>query len=162
VTAVVSDTSPINYLLLIGQIDLLPKLFTEVVIPAAVFEELSHRKAPSAVKSWISQLPSWARVSRPHRIEGGLGLHLGETEAISLALELKIPAILIDERAGRTVAENRGLVAVGTLNILDAADRRGYVDFEAAVKLLRTTSFYVEEHLLNELIAVVKARKSSS
>ena len=41
-SAVVSDTSPINYLIRIGEIDLLPKLFGEVLIPPAVLQELQH------------------------------------------------------------------------------------------------------------------------
>jgi len=48
-----------------------------------------------------------------------LGLDPGETEDISLALELSIPAIVIDEKRGRLAAEKCGIAAVGTLNILE-------------------------------------------
>jgi predicted nucleic acid-binding protein len=47
---IVSDTSPINYLILIGQIDLLPALFKQIVIPEAVYDELSDSAAPQLVQ----------------------------------------------------------------------------------------------------------------
>jgi len=51
---VVADTSPIRYLVQIGQIDLLVRLFEEIVIPAVVVDELRHPSAPAAVQAWIS------------------------------------------------------------------------------------------------------------
>jgi predicted nucleic acid-binding protein len=47
---VVSDTSPLNYLLLIQAIDVLPQLFREVLVPTAVVMELSNSKAPAIVR----------------------------------------------------------------------------------------------------------------
>jgi hypothetical protein len=43
---VVCDTSPVNYLVLIDEIDLLPQLFTTVVLPAGVLAELQHPRTP--------------------------------------------------------------------------------------------------------------------
>jgi predicted nucleic acid-binding protein len=45
----VADTSPVCYLVLIGEIDLLPKLFSQVLAPQAVLAELLHKDAPVAV-----------------------------------------------------------------------------------------------------------------
>jgi len=47
----VPDTSPICYLILIGEIDLLSKLFSQVLAPEAVLAELLHEDAPAAVRS---------------------------------------------------------------------------------------------------------------
>jgi predicted nucleic acid-binding protein len=54
----VADTGPINYLILIGHIYILPALFEKVVIPAVVRDELKHPKAPPAVQHWIAGPPS--------------------------------------------------------------------------------------------------------
>ena len=43
---VIAETSPINYLILIGHIDILPVLFQKVILPAVIRDELSHKKAP--------------------------------------------------------------------------------------------------------------------
>lgn len=148
---VVSDTSPINYLILIDAIEVLPQLFEEVLIPPAVLEELQHARTPLAVRRWIEALPAWARVQAPLRAVPGIGLDPGETEAISLAVELNISAILIDERKGRFAAEERGLVPVGTLNILFTAHGRGLLDFPASVEKLRQTSFHLNPALIQVL-----------
>jgi len=50
---VVADTSPIRYLVQIGHIDLLPRLFEKVLIPGVVADELRHPSAPQAVQSWM-------------------------------------------------------------------------------------------------------------
>ena len=158
-TVIVSDTSPINYLVLIGEIDVLSRLFDEVLIPPAVRKELQHARTPTQVYRWASDLPPWAKVQVPSRVEI-TGLGAGESEAISLAVELKIGAILIDDWQGRLAAENRGIIPVGTLNILDSADRHGFLDFELAIERLRKTGFHVAPSLVEGLIEQVRARKA--
>ena len=54
---VVADTSPINYLLLIKEIDILPKMYGKVVIPRAVHEVLLRVVAPEIVRAWIGEAP---------------------------------------------------------------------------------------------------------
>lgn len=158
-TTIVSDTSPINYLLLIGEVEILPKLFNEVLIPPAVHAELQNPRTPPIVFAWAADLPAWAKVQQPSEIDYTIDLGAGEREAISLALELNIPALLIDERKGRLAAEQRGLLPVGTLTLLDSADRRGLTDFEQAIAKLRKTSFHVDPEMLEFLLAEVRARK---
>jgi predicted nucleic acid-binding protein len=58
----VADTSPLCYLVLIGEIDLLPRLFSQVVVPTAVVTELLHEDAPDAVRGWAANLPPWITV----------------------------------------------------------------------------------------------------
>jgi len=160
-TTVVSDTSPINYLVLIETIDVLPKLFDEVIIPPAVAAELQHPRTPQTVRDWIANLPPWARIQSPSRVDATMDLGKGETEAISLAVELGIHAVLIDEKRGRLAARERGLVPVGTLNILNAADLRGLIDFAQAIAKLRQTTFRADSKLLNTLIQDARTRKGS-
>ena len=54
---VVADTSPIFYLLSVGQIELLPRLFKKVFVPDAVHQELCHPAAPTVLREWIAELP---------------------------------------------------------------------------------------------------------
>ena len=63
---VVADTSPINYLLLIQEIDILPKMYGNVVIPRAVYEELLRPVAPEIVRAWISRVPAWLEIRIPN------------------------------------------------------------------------------------------------
>jgi predicted nucleic acid-binding protein len=50
---VVSDTSPLNYLILIELHDLLPKLFDRILIPEAVHRELQSAAAPDPIKRFL-------------------------------------------------------------------------------------------------------------
>lgn len=106
---VVADTSPINYLVLIGQIEILPHLYLRVLVPPAVIEELAHPLAPAPVRNWATHPPLWLEVLKPK-----VGIHVanldpGESEAIALATEMRVELLLIDEQAGRREAARRGL-----------------------------------------------------
>src|SRR3989304_9666212 len=96
---IVSDTSPLNYLVLVNAVDTLPVLFTEIYIPPAVLEELQHQRSPDSVRHWAENLPRWLQVRSPRKVRQILGLHRGEIEAIALAEELSADVILIDDRA---------------------------------------------------------------
>jgi len=87
---VVSDTSPLNYLVLIEQEDILRKLFGRVVIPQTVFDELRATGASAKVRDWASSLPAWIEVKQTNLIaDASLDvLDAGEREAILLAQEL--------------------------------------------------------------------------
>jgi predicted nucleic acid-binding protein len=51
---VVADTGPLNYLVLIEAIDVLPRLFEQILVPAAVYDELAHADAPAPVRAFIA------------------------------------------------------------------------------------------------------------
>ena len=60
---IVSDATPLNYLVEIGAADVLPQLYGRVIIPPAVRAELNHAKTPKAVREWLSKSPAWLGVS---------------------------------------------------------------------------------------------------
>lgn len=152
---VISDTGPVNYLILIGQIDLLHKLFESVILPEAVFHELVDPDAPHEVRMWIANLPKWIEVHKtayfPTMSPVG-GIHEGEKAAIALALDLKADLLLMDDRKGVKEAEGKGLIVTGTLGVLDRAAELGMVDFGEAIKKLERSSFRRPEALLNSLL----------
>jgi predicted nucleic acid-binding protein len=160
VSLVVSDTTPLNYLILIGHVDVLPSLFGKVLVPPAVIEEMKHPKTPATVAAWIANLPAWIEVRSPNT-DLDLGIGAGEDEAISLAVELGDAAILIDDKKARAIANNRGLLTIGTIAILDLADESGLLDFEAALLRLQTTTFHVEKELWQPVLEKVRARKKN-
>ena len=54
-----ADTGPINYLIQIGEIEVLPRLVEKVILPASVQTELMHDGAPAAVRAWAANPPFW-------------------------------------------------------------------------------------------------------
>jgi predicted nucleic acid-binding protein len=146
----VTDTSPISYLILIGEVELLPKLFSQVLVPHAVIAELLHDDAPEAVRAWASNLPSWiaVRESPAGSATGMEKLQTGERGAILLAQSMQAGMILSDEKAARRVAADRGLRVTGTLGLLGEAAVRGLVELAPAIDQLRKTSFRYSPALL--------------
>lgn len=156
---VVADTTPLNYLVLIEQVEVLHRLFGEVMIPEAVLTELRHPKAPAAVTAWLQNLPHWLRIVKVGQVDDTIQLGHGETEAISLAIEKQVSIVLMDERRGRAAAEARGLLPIGTLNILDLADERGLLDGVTSLNDLKQTTFRADEELLDRFASRMMARK---
>ena len=156
----VADASPLCYLVLIGEIDLLRHLFSRVVVPHAVILELQHADAPAAVRTWASSLPSWISVEQtPNVISPGMEkLQAGERAAIHLAESIKPDLIIIDEKAARLVAANRGLSVTGILGVLGEAATRGLVDLAGAIDKLRRTTFRCSPALFKAALDCYGAR----
>jgi predicted nucleic acid-binding protein len=151
---VVADTSPISYLLSIGQIDLLPGLFGNVLIPDAVHKELCHPAAPPVVRDWMSGRSAWMEVTRVEAIDDATlrPLGAGERAAITLALSLHADLILMDERKGTAVALAKGFEVTGTLGVLRLAARRGLVDLADSFARLKLTNFRYRQEIMDELL----------
>ena len=151
---VVADTSPINYLVLIREIEILPRLYGKVVIPQTVREELLRPVAPEIVRTWTAQAPAWLEARTPaNSADSSLSaLDPGERDAIMLAAELRAGQLIVDDREGRRLAEDRGITVIGTLGVLKEAATLGLLDLRACVARLQTTTFYVAPEVLKSLL----------
>ncbi|HEX9668434.1 MAG TPA: DUF3368 domain-containing protein [Thermoanaerobaculia bacterium] len=151
----VSDTSPLSYLVLVGEGDLLGSLFDEVWIPPAVADELTRPRTPETVASWLDAPPAWLHLSSAPDISSlpaAPRLHRGEAEVIALGMALNSDFLLLDDRAARKVARNLGLPLMGTLAVLDVAARQGRVDLPAVLARLAATNFRASPELLRRLL----------
>jgi len=160
VSVIISDTTPLNYLILIGQSDVLERLFGRLLVPPAVIKEMLHPKAPAQVAAWAANLPPWIEVRSPH-IDLRLGIGPGEDAAISLAVELGDATLLMDDLKARAAARARGFITIGTITILDRADEAKLLDFETSISRLRATTFHLDEALVQTVIARARARNNA-
>ena len=111
---VISDTTPLISFLKINRIDLLEKLFGDVLIPQAVFEELTIDERFQLEADQIRQKKFIVvkPVNNPESaniLKRATGLDQGESEAIVLTDELKADLLLMDEAKGRNVSTQMGL-----------------------------------------------------
>jgi predicted nucleic acid-binding protein len=158
---VIADTSPLNYLILIEAVDLLPRLYGQVILPQAALNELRNPAAPPLVWKWATSLPEWiearnpvtgSRVPREERLET---LGPGEREAITLAEQFRFVSpvlLLLDEEAARREASFRQLPSTAFLGVLKAALRQGWVDLAEAFARLGRTNFRVSPKLLQTIL----------
>lgn len=151
---VVSDTSPICYLLLINQIEILQNLYKSIIIPQAVADELSASDSPLGVKSWMMQPPNWLQVQpiKPFYDIKLEKLDPGEQEAILLAEQLKADLVILDDKAARQIAVKHGLKIIGLLGILKDAAKSDLLDLETTFEQLQTVGFWVAPSLLERLL----------
>ena len=149
---VIADTGPVNYLILIGHIDVLPRMFERVALPTAVQSELSNSLAPPAVQRWIADFPAWLEIAQTPAVPLLTGIHKGEAAAIALATAMHADLLLMDDRRGLRAAKQQGLRVTGTLGILDLAAQRGLAKFAQAVERLRQTNFRVPQAVLDALL----------
>jgi len=150
---VVADSSPVNYLILIEEIEILTRLYGKVVIPRTVREELLRSQAPDMVRKWVNSPPAWIEVRAPEtKPDDALSkLDAGERDAILLAAELTAEQLIVDDREGRRLAKQRGISVIGTLGVLKAASDLGFLDLRSVVERLQATSFFVSPEVLSSL-----------
>jgi predicted nucleic acid-binding protein len=160
-SVVVADTSPLNYLVLTGQVEVLARLYGQVLIPDVVLSELRDPEAPQPVADWASRLPPWIGVwPTPESPEQFDRLDDGERAAILLAEAQPRPVLLlIDDAEGRAEAKRRGIPTTGTLGVLRAAALRNLIDLHVVLNRLKTTSFRCSADLIEDLLEEDRKRR---
>lgn len=152
---VVSDTGPLNYLALIGHVEVLPTLYEVVVIPKAVASELSRPSCPETVRALIESPPVWLRIDQAPESDPDLGaLGDGEQQAIALARSLHADLLLCDDRDARDAALRKNLRVIGTLGVLQDASQRGLLDLADALAKLRNTNFRASKALMDRILEI--------
>lgn len=158
---VVSDTSPISGLLLIGELHLLPALFGRVVVPKKVMHELlvlethfGYDLSELKTAAWL-QTETVLDVTAVGRLQ--TFLDDGESEAIVLARELHAKYLLMDEREGRDAAADFGLKTIGLLGVLVMAKNVGLVlSVRQLMDALRSKArFFIAQKLYEHILTQV-------
>ncbi|MGA2584746.1 MAG: DUF3368 domain-containing protein [Tepidisphaeraceae bacterium] len=157
---VVSDTTPLNYLVIIEVIEILPKLFQKVYVPPSVIVELTKLKAPNVVRAWAATPPTWLQILAPTaRLPSTALLDDREADALSLAKELRIGDVLIDERRGRNVARREGLTPLPTLAVLERAASQNLLELRSVLVKLQQTTIRIPQDRVDAALRRDAARK---
>jgi len=144
----VSNSSPVFNLACIERLNLLHEQFGDVWIPQAVEAELRNvpdravgRRIEQAQQAGWLKSRSATNATLVNLLT--LELHLGEAEAIALALEMKADHVLIDERDGRALARQLGLRLTGVLGVLLRGKKMGRVQsIKSEIEALRMKAHF--------------------
>jgi predicted nucleic acid-binding protein len=154
---IISNASPLIGLSSIKELTLLRKLFSELVIPTAVYDEVvvegkneaGSQEVEQACGDWIKVLP----VANKAEVDILLAvLDRGEAETIVLAQELNSELVLLDNREARIFAKKIGLNILGTVGVLQLAREKGFIkDLVKKLEALRNKGFWLSDLLIDEV-----------
>ena len=149
---IVADTGPINYLIQIGQIELLAQLVEKTVLPASVQTELLHDAAPVAVRTWAANPPAWVEIRATKQTIEAKDISDADREAIALARELNASVLLMDDSQARRCAARLGVLTMRTLGLLEVAAARELISLRLVVEKLRATSCFLSDELIENAL----------
>lgn len=148
---IIADSSPLIGLARIGQLELLPRLARRIIVPRAVWTEVTHARADApgaskvAAQTWIEVLEADRQVVAPLLIMVGLG----EAEAIALAQREPSAILLLDDLRARKLAARLGLRRMGTVAVLGLAKREGMIPkLKPALDALVANGIYIRQELI--------------
>ena len=166
---VVSNTSPVLNLAIVGRLSLLRKQFREILIPPAALEELRvGEDLPGSQNVREAIEGGWLRVEelKDRTLVQVLerDLDRGEAEAIALALKVKAEWVLLDEKEARGIAKDLGLKVTGILGILLRAWREGdLLSLQREMEALREKAgFRIGQALFIELVKESGEKQNNS
>ncbi len=149
---VIADAGPIFSLAILGKLELLNALFSEIKIPHAVWEEITlneNTEFYEYVHNFFS--PKACDIKGINDLT--LIMDYGESESVILYREVKADFLLIDDKKARKIAENFGINCIGTIGLLAGAKRKGLL--EELAPLFRTlieSKRYYSIELLNQIL----------
>jgi predicted nucleic acid-binding protein len=155
---IVSNTSPLIGLSAIGKIELLPLLFTRVLIPVAVEKEVRAGAKLASQRDQILQVfrSPWAEIvpvpSSPLLLSLRERLGAGEAESIILALNRDLP-VLLDDLEGRKAAFGLKMDLIRTLGVLGRAKTAGAISaVKPLVEALKIAGIFYADSLVQRFL----------
>jgi predicted nucleic acid-binding protein len=131
-----------------------------VILPAAVWDELQHPKAPPVVRSWVATSPPWVDVRSlsPFQDASLEALDAGEGAAIALAIELDADLLLMDDEEGVGAARGKGLAVTGTLGVLSRAAQLHLLNLADAFDRLKHTNFRFRQDIMDTFLSEISGQ----
>lgn len=145
---VIVNSTPLIVLCGIGQLNLLKKLYGEIYIPKAVYQEVTAKTDSACLQ--LKNEKSWIHVAEikdtGDKKMYKAKLHDGEVEGMILAQEMKSDLVILDDNAAKKTAKYLGLTVTGTLGILIKAKQDGYIQqIHPLLSMMKRKGFYISE-----------------
>jgi hypothetical protein len=150
---IVSDSSALIALATCDGLDILLRIFDDVKVPEAVYEEVVKPKKAQSTTLEAFLSGRVMEVDTTHWVLAAGGLGRGEIEAMALYKQLSADALLIDDHRARIIAEHNQINCIGALGVLLLAKQSGKIDKIAPyVEKLRPSSIHYGDELLDKVL----------
>lgn len=153
----VVDSGPLIAFARIGQLSLLPQLSSRVIIPPAVWHEVTiSSDAPGAYE--VRQL-TWLAIQSPDMLlvePLTILIDRGESEVIALARTLPNSVVVLDDARARRVAERLNIARIGTVGLLRRAKLMGLITLlRPQLEALQANGIYIRQALIDAVLTDV-------
>lgn len=147
---VIVNSTPLIVLCGIGKLDILRELYQEILIPTAVYQEVTVIEDSTCMQ--IKSAGNWLHIEQIHdETEKKMykaKLHAGEVEVMILAQEQKADLVIIDDNAAKKTAKYLGLTVTGTLGVFLKAKKRGIIEkIYPLLSEIKRNGFYIDSNL---------------
>ncbi|MFW6282403.1 MAG: DUF3368 domain-containing protein [bacterium] len=161
---VVVNSTPIISLSIINHLDLLAKLYNEIYIPQAVYDEVCV-KGKSQVGAKTLQKTDFLKTLSIKNDEArqffAASLHKGEVEVMILARELEADLIIIDDYQARKHARYLDFKITGTLGILIKSKKANYIKrVKPLMDKLIENDIYIDNNLYRKILDLAEEKES--
>ena len=149
---IIGDSSALIALAVVDQLGLLEKLYDNLLVPQAVYDEVTQIGRPQSdtLKVFLQN-----RVKVVDLRLAKLGLGLGELEAITLYKELDADVLLIDDNRAKKFATLNGIRVIGSLGVLIKAKEHGYIeDVKPLLNQIMASEIYLSEKLISKVLDI--------
>jgi uncharacterized protein len=151
---VVSNTTPLISLLKLDRLEILNKIYSEICIPSAVYNEIEAGRDKPFYRD-LSKI-DWIKIieiQNQNALKYFLDLDSGEAEAIVLATEIKADLIIMDEKLGRFHAKHADLKVTGIIGVLIKAKQQGIItEIKPLLSELIEKNIWIGDKLMNEIL----------
>lgn len=151
---IIADSSPLIVLLKSDLENILPELFDEIIVPEAVWQEILAGGTKDAATNklpflfWIRQISA----VKSHKEMEDYNLGKGETEALSLALEIPESGVILDDFAARKCARDLKIPFTGTGGLLISAKHKGLISsVTEALEKIQNEGLWLSEAVVKML-----------
>jgi len=149
---IIGDSSALVALAVVNQLELLEKLYDNLYIPEAVFNEVTQIGKPQSDK--LRQFLQ-SKVKRVDLTLTQLGLGLGELEAITLYKKLDADVLLIDDNRAKKYASLNGVKVIGSLGILIKAKEKGHIEkVKPLLDEIQKSEVYISMKLIEKVLEI--------
>ncbi len=153
--AIIADSGPLISLAIIDRLELLQQLYQQVLVPPAVWEEVTVKGRGMPGADAVARL-EWLEIRKPEpQVLQPLSILVdpGEAEVIALAQSVSDSIVLLDDSQARRVAERFDIPRIGTLGILRRAKKQGLIDaIRPYIEQLKTNNIYMSDRLIEAVL----------
>jgi predicted nucleic acid-binding protein len=154
-TTAIADSGPLICLARINQLELLPRLFSKIIVPPGVWNEVTVKGQGHLDAHKVSQV-TWITVQTPDPLSVkplSILVDAGEAEAIALAQTTADCTILIDDARARKIAQRLNIKQIGTIGLLLRAKRQGLLKkIKPHIDALVENGIYIRRELIDAVL----------